>query len=428
MAKATNPNKPPRTPPGITVRWSKRRGAFVFDVRLRDLNGKPYTRTTPTLDRAKSLQASERADRDRGEYVDPAKRRRLFGDYAGLWLATKVPPNTKPKTHARYRSALKCHVRPRFGALPVGAVDHAVVRAFLAELSTAGYARGTVANCRAVLSGVLGFAADAGAIKANPARGARIANAAEPERVFLTAAQVEDLSHAIEFPPIETGGGEHRRESYPECALAVRVAAYAGLRAGELWALRVGDVDTLRQRVHVNASLSDADGVRSFEATKNYQRRTVPIPAALVDEIVAHVAACGRRRDDLLFTDRDGGPVWHGNFYRRHYVPAVERAGLPAGTNFHSLRHTAAAMLATWGFSEAEVTRHLGHRHPVSTYRHLWDDGGDRVRDALDATLREAMADAATRRCAGVEPGNIRDFARDERAMKRPGRRAVAAG
>jgi hypothetical protein len=63
----------------------------------------------------------------------------------------------------------------------------------------------------------------------------------------------------------------------------------------------------------------------------------------------------------------------------------------------------------------------------VPTYRHLWDDDGDRVRDALDATLREAMADAAKRRRDGIEPGNIRTLAGDGRAMNGSERRAAKA-
>src|SRR5262249_40048123 len=158
---------------------------------------------------------------------------------------------------------------------------------FFSELSADGAARGSVANVRAVVSGVLGFAADAGAIKANPAQGARIASEPEHEAVFLTADQVEDLVHEVEHPPIRPGGGEHRRESYPHLALAVRVAAYTGLRAGELWALRVGDIEPLRQRLHVRQSLSESKiAGLTFEATKNYRRRTVPLAPDLLARLV----------------------------------------------------------------------------------------------------------------------------------------------
>ena len=41
---------------------------------------------------------------------------------------------------------------------------------------------------------------------------------------------------------------------------------------------------------------------------------------------------------------------------------------------------------------------HLGHQHPVATYRHLFDDDGAAVRDALDASMLAAASRALERR------------------------------
>jgi integrase len=375
---------------------------------------------------ATAWRESQRTDTRRGEWIDPAKQRVTFGDYADAWLATKLPPNTKPKTYARYKSAMTVHAKQRFGAMPVAAVDHAAVRVFLAELSARGAARGSVANVRTVLSGVLGFAADAGAIKANPAHGARIRRASPHAAVFLTEDQVHDLADAIEHPPIRAGGGEHRRRTYPECALAVLLATYSGVRAGELWALRVRDIDPLRKRLHVRESLSDVSGALTFEPTKNYKTRTMPIPPAVLAPLLAHIA--GLDADALVFTGRDGGPMRHGNWYRRHFAPAVIAANLPPGTNFHSLRHTCAAILASAGFSEAQVMAHLGHQAPVATYRHLFDDDGDAVRDALDASMRAAEIRAAERRRARAAEANIVFLARESRANVGTGEARASGG
>src|SRR5262249_5916116 len=150
------------------------------------------------------------------------------------------------------------------------------------------------------------------------------------------------------------------------------------------WALRANRVDLLRRVVHVVASLSDAGGHLTFEATKNYERRTVPIPPQLVEPLAAHLV--GREGADLVFPSEAGTPMDHGNWYARRYNPAVERLGLPEATKFHSLRHTTATILASSGLSEHDTMRVLGHGSTIPTYRHLWDDGGERVRDALEAT------------------------------------------
>jgi integrase len=382
--------KRPQTPPGITPRWSARRDAYVYLVRYRAPDGTSRGRTCTTLAQARTYLAGSTADRSRGDWVDPAKGRRDLDGWADEYLRTLGA--LEPQTRERYRSALASQIRPALGALPIASIDQATVRTFLSGLRDAGYARGTVHNARTVLSGVLGLAADAGAIRVNPARGAKIGKAVEVEQVFLTAAQVEQLADAIEAPPIKRHG-EHRAPTYPQLALAVRFAAYTGLRAGELWALRVRNVDLLRRRVHVVESATTTSGKLTVGPPKSKRRRTVALPAHLVDPLVEHVA--GLDADALVFAAPRGGMMRHGHFYGDHYLPAVARAGLPAATVFHSLRHTCAALLAAAGLTELEVMAQLGHAQPVATYRHLFPGNLDRAAAALDqAYERRDVADA----------------------------------
>jgi integrase len=176
----------------------------------------------------------------------------------------------------------------------------------------------------------------------------------------------------------------------------------------------------MRRRLHVVESLSDAAGVVEAGATKNYERRVVPIPAELVDPLRDHVA--GRARNALVFANRDGGYVRHNNWYRRRYVPALQRAGMPERANFHTLRHTCAALLAAQGLTELEVMTQLGHRQPVATYRHLFADSLARVADALDATI----ATAREARAVGNSDGVVVELARGFRGDIRRGRRRGA--
>jgi integrase len=373
--------KRPRCPAGITPRWSKRRKAWSYVARYRAPDGTQRGETFGTLAAAKAFLTTDGADRVRGDWVDPQKGRVTFGEWSDQYLATRA--HLKASTRDRYRCALDAHVLPAFDRRPVSTIDAADVEAFLSGMREE-YGRGTVANARTVLSGVLGLAAKAGAVRSNVARGAAVGKAARVEQVFLTADQVEALALEVERPPV----AKHARKpdvAYLEVlGLLVRTAAYTGLRAGELWALRAVNVDTMRRQLHVVESLSTS-GSPVPGATKNYERRTVRLPAHLVDALAARLAAV--EPDGLVFPNLAGSYVRHNGFWRRHYRPAVKRAGLPAGTNFHTLRHTCAAFLASAGLSERDVMAHLGHSHPVPTYRHLFaDDHGDRIAAALDLT------------------------------------------
>ena len=140
------------------------------------------------------------------------------------------------------------------------------------------------------------------------------------------------------------------------------LAAYGGLRAGELWALtrRPGE----RARPHHRRRRVDERGRRTYVGpTKTGKRRTITVPRFLAEMLGEHIgrypsttAACSPRpraaRSD------------HRNFMRRHFQPAVvdgSRGGSPDGLRFHDLRHTCAALLIANGRHLEEVKDYLGH-------------------------------------------------------------------
>ena len=81
--------------------------------------------------------------------------------------------------------------------------------------------------------------------------------------------------------------------------LVVRLLAYTGLRWGELAALTVGSVDMLRRRMQIAQAVAEADGRLEWKSPKDHERRSVPFPAFLADELGKQML--GKGREDLLF-------------------------------------------------------------------------------------------------------------------------------
>ena len=96
------------------------------------------------------------------------------------------------------------------------------------------------------------------------------------------------------------------RGGHPEYGLFVRFAAFTGLRAGELVGLRVKDVQLMKRRFHVGQLASEVYGQLQIVPTKTYERRSVPVPQALIEELIQHVAGVGQ--DDLVWRSPHGGP------------------------------------------------------------------------------------------------------------------------
>jgi integrase len=277
-----------------------------------------------------------------------------------------------PRTQEVYEGHLRNWVVPMLGDIPVTNLDKAMVRRFVAEIRSLGKSQGTVDGCVKVLRLVLGFAIDGGAIKVNPAARLNLDRQQRTEMHFLTESDVVLLAGEMRHPMYET---------------LVLFAAWTGMRAGEIEALRIKRVNLAAEKADVVENLGEAsDGTLRFGPTKTYQRRTVPLAPFLAERLRPMVA--GRDGEDFVFTAPEGGPVRHHNFYARRFKPGVKRAGLDGTIRFHDLRHTCAAWLIDSGAHVRAIMEWLGHSSPsvtLGTYGHLFPALTDKLVDGLQA-------------------------------------------
>ena len=320
----------------------------------------------------------------RGEHVNPVGGRAPFAALADDWRETWI--NLEPKTKAGYESILNAHVLPRWGKVQLKGLTTGAIQKWVNVLA-AKLAPNTVRRIFNVLRLVLNVAVDRRYLTANPCDAVRLPkkSVSETEMLFLTAGQVDDLADAIT----------------PHFRTLIYTAAYTGLRAGELGALRRSDVDLARGILRVERALKEVNskGLDSqdkgliFGPTKTGAARHVGLPKFLGDMLAAHL---DRVPGDLVFTSLEGDPLRHGNFVKRHFKPAVI-AALPAslvGLRFHDLRHTAASLLIAAGAHPKAIQTHLGHGDITTTlnvYGHLLPSVEASLTAALDATYDAAQ-------------------------------------
>jgi hypothetical protein len=72
----------------------------------------------------------------RGDWIDPRRTKEPFAEWATKWMATLG--TRKPKTRESYESILHRHLLPRFGPVPIGAIDYPCVLTFLTHLQRDG--------------------------------------------------------------------------------------------------------------------------------------------------------------------------------------------------------------------------------------------------------------------------------------------------
>lgn len=351
-----------------------------WQVRYKTPDGQSRRRQFPRKIDAERFAATLEADKVRGEWTDPALGRVTFAEYVTSWrpATDRLAAGTRQNIDGRLRN----HLLPHFGDMPLAAIRPAHVRGWVSVMIGKGLAPSTVKAAYWLLGDILGAAEVDRCIARSPLaamdpRKDLPRDGAHEEMVFLDAGEVARLAEAIA----------------PRWRALVYLAAYGGLRFGELAALRTPRLDLLRGTVDVAESLSDVSGELAFKGTKTGARRTVSLPRFLAEMLGEHV---GRHpaQDDLVFSSAQGLPLRRRLFYRRHYKPAVTLAGLDERLRFHDLRHTCAALLIAQGAHAKEIQERLGHstiRLTFDRYGHLLPSLDERLRDGLQATYEQSL-------------------------------------
>ena len=335
----------------------------------------PAPDTFATKAEASAYLARIQTEIERGQWRDPALGKTNFRDWGNEWLASN--PGKRATTLARDRVVLETHFYPALGHLPLARITPAHAKACV-DAMAARLAPATVKTNVGVFKAVLNAAVDAELISRSPARSIKLRSVPSKERATLT---LEQLDHLASCAP-------------PPYRALVLVAGVLGLRWSEAVGLQVGDVDFLRRTLTVRRTIAEVEGRFLVADTKSRSsRRTMSVPAFLVDELAQHLAhhRRGAEQEDLVFVSARGGPLRH-SFEYRVFKSAVTKAGIDVSLTFHGLRHVAATLMVEQGEHPRVIQARLGHatsRLSMELYAHVPEAADRQVATHLDDAWAE---------------------------------------
>jgi len=300
-----------------------------YEVRYRDSDGLQRTKGGFRRKRDAEAYAVElEATRHQGVLIPHSHGSVGFDQVADVWL-TSIHGRRRPKTIDGYEKLLNLHVRPAFGARRIGSVSYADVDRFVRELEASGRRPGTVRNAFFVVKMVFDYGIRDGRIRNNPCTGVELPSPRSPEMLFLTAAEVRALAAAIDERWLANTRVRKSPGGPPPYNVLVEFAAFTGLRAGEVAALRIGSVDLRRGTVRVARSASTVRGeLVEGEPKTKAGRRTISLPGQVVAELVEHMARYSEAGPDgLVFPGPRGGALRASLWRQRFWRPAVTSAG-----------------------------------------------------------------------------------------------------
>lgn len=294
-----------------------------------------------------------------------------FAEYAEKWVSERTTRGgqLRPRTATEYRRLIRGPLAP-FGALRLQAITPEAVRAWYSGLVGAG-TKTQAARAYELLKSILRTAVDDGRIKKNPCQISGAASASTGRKVTPpTATELQSIVDAIT----------------PRFRAAVILAAWTGVRYGELTELRRKDIEVLEGEnggkaivVNVSRGVTHVTGQGFIVGPTKSEAgvRSIVLPPHVNDIVLGHLAQhVGRFPDSLLFPGADGsGHLGQSAFYR-HWNPArvaAKRPDLP----WHGLRHYGATRAAVAGATLKELQARLGHSTVAAAMRYQHTAGRD---------------------------------------------------
>lgn len=313
---------------------------------------------------------------------------RSMPEVASAYVAHLEASGYSPGTVKAYRSLVRRYVSPVLGAVGVDEARPYVVEGAYAAIMARGGRGGkpisprTVVQLHWLLSGMFKWAVKVGLSDANPMPSVSRPRWIAQESTAFDAGEMARISEALAKALAEPAHGPEavfRRN----VAMAAWIALRTGARCGEALAITRAR-STMRQggrSVRIDSTVVELPrmGAVIRPSTKGKRGRTVAVTDQDMAMMRAHAAwqdgaYIDRPSSSLPLCCLKGGQPIRPSSASRAFSRLRDSLGLPAGTSFHTLRHTHATWLLYKGIDIRTVSERLGHAKVATTlelYAHV---------------------------------------------------------
>jgi integrase len=312
-----------------------------------------------------------------------------FKDAVDFWAQN----NTRKHTTVRgYNVNLDAHLLPRFKDRRLDSFNTEDITKLRKEFEN--HEPATCNNIEIALRAVLRFAKVNGKLEKMP----ELLPLRKVAARVITPPRPEDVDLVI-------------RTAYPAAKLAMALAAYAGLRSGEIRGLRFMDIDMARRRIIVRQAV--CHGVA--DVPKSGHERPIPIAEPLYPLLEE---ACRRKHkatDPVSVSSR--GEAWAEGSLLHAFRSVLAKAELPSA-RVHDLRHFFVTECFRSGAPAPDVQKLAGHLHLHVTQRYA--HSSEASQEAAMTAFSARMMDASGRgNSVETEPKKVAPRKRSMRRKRR---------
>lgn len=343
------------------------------------------------IDAEEWVKAERQLMEDPSAYLTPQRRleasrekeRReaanTFAVYADRYLTER---GLRPNTAREYARVLRTQLLPVFGDVPLRAITREMVREWHSSLPKSTPA-GNAATYR-LLRSIMKAAEDEELIERNPVRIPR-ASAAKVRREQKPS-PVDELAIIVDAMP------ERLR-------LFIVLAAFGGMREGEIFELRRSDIDPSTGAIAVRRKIEKDPDPTAEGACPDCGRvigppktakgtRVVHLPPAFLPMLRAHLLAHTAPGSLGLLFPGERKDHMSARYLLSRYEVARKAAGRPDLT-IHGLRHSALTLAGQHGATPAELQARAGHASlaAMAIYQHATIDRDRQLAERMASSL-----------------------------------------
>lgn len=375
-------------------------GRWTAVVNLGWENGRRRRKYFYGVTRAEVQEKLVEALRSKQLGLPVAPERQTVAQFLDQWLNDVARPNTRPKTFEQYEYAVRVHLKPDLGRVPLAKLAVQRVQSLLKAKSDAGLSPKTVKHIRDTLRNALNVAVEWDLVARN------VAAKAKPPHIEEREVKVFTPDDARHFLKLLQG---HRLEALFSTVLCI------GLRRGEALGLKWRDVDLEAGTLMVRNSLQRVAGKLRLGETKTPKSRAaINLPQVAVSALYRHRARQEEERvlagshwvdSGFIFSTRIGTPLDPRNVLRAFYS-IMNNSGLPR-LRFHDLRHCAATLLLVQGVHPRvvmDLLRHTTVSITMNLYSHVIPALRKEAADKMDEILNPVAVSVAVK--AGLAKTN----------------------
>ncbi|WP_214738121.1 tyrosine-type recombinase/integrase [Exiguobacterium sp. s162] len=360
----------------------KKKGIYYFEFQyLGERRKKSGFHTKAEAARAEQLEREKIRKMKNGEYEieDP------FSTRIQEWHDSRR--NIQASTRSVYQYNLNNHIKKFFKDKRINSIQPIDVKRFIDSLHDEGLSESTIKKNYNILNKFFNDMLKLKLLNDNPCFGI------EKPREINKKIEVFTKEELLQFL--------NYAETQTRYAFAFKLAAYTGMRRGELLALEWSDIDFEKKTIRINKRIVKGDSEtkeRVVEGTKSSSGRTLKFSEELALELIKHKQIQQLEKEsnhlyqdsNLVICTVSGTHVSVDNLSRQ-FRKTLNSSPIDKKLGFHSLRHTNATMLLLTNTPMKVVSDRLGHagiQITMDTYAHLLPSMDSDAAERLELLLK----------------------------------------